>query len=300
MSEEKTTKELLQMNKVDINAKASEFSNYSFWYYTSLSTADKILFNKKIYISNLTNMNDKEECLLHTKEKDFIHCLCFCNSNTEKIPMWYLYSGVAGRGASIRFTPKIILELISSIDTLTSTDGKNILYKGVDFDIIPGWVYYKKTDEKSQVFFRNKWYSISDPDNFEKQNYFIKSYPWEYEREFRIVIINKTRQAYDRLVVDIDKVYSKLKVKLAPELRKANFEELFSNLEGFKRLSLENYLYSALQIKMDLFNRNFESFVDYVNNDYEELLLREESKKKLKELKKTLINLNIDGSDNKD
>lgn len=299
MTDVKTTSDLIQMNNIDIKAKAGDFSSYPFWYYTSLSTADKILFNKNIHISNLANMNDRDECILHEKEKEFVHCLCFCNSNTEKIPMWYLYAGVAGRGASIKFTPRVMLDLISSIDTLTSTDGTKTLYKGTDFDIIPGWVYYKKVDEKSQVFYRNKWYTLSDPYGFEEGNYFVKSYPWEYEREFRIVIINKTDQAYDRLIVDISKVYSKLKVKLAPELRENDFDELFSDLKGFQKFSIESYLRSDLQIKMDLFKRNLDSFVDYINSDCEDLLLKEESRKKLEELKKVLDNY-IESADKKD
>ena len=49
-------------------------------------------------------MNDLREADLHGAEKEDIFVQCFCNSDTEKIPMWYLYGGIVGRGASIGFT----------------------------------------------------------------------------------------------------------------------------------------------------------------------------------------------------
>lgn len=38
-----STKDLRNMNIVILNGKAKDFSRYTFWYYTSIDTASKIL-----------------------------------------------------------------------------------------------------------------------------------------------------------------------------------------------------------------------------------------------------------------
>ena len=259
-----TSNELLNKNCIVLPEKAKDFSNSSFWYYTSISTADKILANKCIYISNLAGMNDLDEAQLHEEDKEFVHCLCLCNSNTEKIPMWYLYAGITGQGISLGFSPSIMLELIKSINTLTTPDKSVILQKGVDFDLDCGWVFYRKKEAPRQVMFKRNWYSLSDPENFEKDNYFIKSYPWEYEKEFRIVIHNKTGTPHDKLVIDIDSIYSKIKLKLAPELSNQILNNMLPNLPGFASFLSNVPLQSNLSINMNLCKRNFEEFVDFL------------------------------------
>ena len=260
-----TSNELLNKNCIVLPEKAKDFSNNSFWYYTCIDTADKILANKCIYVSNLVGMNDLDEAQLHEKDKEFVHCWCFCNSNTEKIPMWYLYSGITGQGVSLGFTPSVMLELIKSIHTVTTPDKKTILYKdNNDFDLDYGWIFYQKKENPSSIMFKRKWYSLKDPQNFEKNNFFIKSYPWEYEKEFRIVIHNKTGKPYDKLVIDIDSIYSKIKLKLAPELSNQTFNNMLPNLPGFASFFSNIPLQSNLSINMNLCERNFEGFVDFL------------------------------------
>ena len=259
-----TSKDLIDMNRFPLPTKAKEFSNDSFWYYTRLSTADLILKNKCIYISNFSGMNDVDEAELHKEDSDFIHCLCLCNSNTEKIPMWYLYSGISGQGVSLGFTPLVMLNFIKSINTVTTPDGKITLHKDDDFDINYGWVFYRKKEANSQVMYKRKWYSLNDPKNFEKNNYFIKSYPWEYEKEFRIVIHNKTNTPYDKLVLNIEPIYNQIKLKLAPELSNEMFKKILPTLSGFSGFLFENLLHSKLSINMNLCERNFEGFIDYI------------------------------------
>lgn len=136
-----TSQELIECNFIPLDSKAIDFSKESFWYYTRLSVANSILKNKCIYISNLANMNDNDEANLHEKDKDFIHCLCLCNSSTEKIPMWYLYAGISGQGASLQFTPAVLLKLIKSIKEVTTIDRETTLHINKDFDIDYGWVF---------------------------------------------------------------------------------------------------------------------------------------------------------------
>lgn len=261
------SKNLLEKNSFELPKRAKDFSNYSFWYYTSLQTANSILKSKSIYVSNIKQMNDIDEINIHQSDNEFVHCFCLCNSNTEKIPMWYLYSGITGKGVSIGFTPSVLLRLINSIETITTVNGEKVLKKGTDFDVEYGWIYYRKVDIKSQVLYKRKWYSISDPDAFEEKNYFLKSYPWEYEKEFRIVIKNKTKIKYDKLVIDISSVFSNLKVKLAPEISSETFLNLLPSLSGFSDYFAKKVMYSGLGINMNLCKRNFESFLEYIDTD---------------------------------
>ena len=205
------SKDLKRKNK-DLNLKkASEFSNYSFWYYTSATTANLILENSTIHLSNIARMNDNDEIEMHKDDRDYVHCLCFCNSNTEKIPMWYLYAGMSGDGVAIGLTPSTMIQLIKSIKKLKTEDGLELSIDK-DFEIEYGWIFYRKPEGKSQVLYKRKWYSLIDPDEFSYKNYFIKAYSWEYEKEFRIVIHNKTGKSYPKLILDISPIFKELKL----------------------------------------------------------------------------------------
>ena len=58
---------------------------------------------------------------------------------------------------------------------------------------------------------------MDDAKGFIDKNYFIKNYPWEYEREFRLVFIVKKGMDVKKLKVMIpDEIYRKLKVMIAP------------------------------------------------------------------------------------
>ena len=45
-------RDLLEKNSVNLEGKAGDFSSYSFWYYTSLDTASKILQSNGFHVSN--------------------------------------------------------------------------------------------------------------------------------------------------------------------------------------------------------------------------------------------------------
>ena len=96
-----------------------------------------------------------------------------------------------------------------------------------------------------------------DAEAFLDSNYFIKQYPWHYEREFRIVFINKTDNTYDRIAIKLDGSFiKKLKIILAPEIKKS---EIKSSV--FDGLALTE---SKLKIKMGLLSRNQEEINTYI------------------------------------
>ena len=267
MSKEKiTSEELKNKNTVNLDGYAIDFSKYTFWYYTRIQTVEKILVNQCIFVSNLCGMNDLDECNLHKADKDRVHCLCFCNSDSEKIPMWYLYSGIAGQGCSLGITPGLMLKFIRSIKEVKVPDTNVVLRIGKDFDIEYGWVYYQNAQNPTQVRYRNKWYEVVDAENFVKENYFVKSYPWEYEREFRIVFHNKTETVYDKISVDISILVGELKLKVAPEFPD-EIQKSDLPYDGLEAIESKKFSHSALKVRMALFNRNYDSFVDYISTN---------------------------------
>ena len=258
-------------NQVDTKGNTKCFSSSDFWYYTSLYTASDILESREFWVSSLFGMNDKAEAERHQEVAKRIHALCFCNSRSEKIPMWYLYAGLSGRGVSIGMTPNTMLNFINGIDQIKIKDSDRILKKDIDYEIQIGWVFY--VDGKTRFYYKGNWYSLDDceAELFKGKNYFIKDYPWEYEKEFRIVFINNTDVEYEKLRVPIPKeVYFKLKIRLAPEIKKEEEWELLSGRKGFQEYFLTKCLHSNLGINMSLYKRNIKDLQEHWEEIFEE------------------------------
>ena len=256
-----TKDELLKKNNISLDSKSDVFSKYNFCYYTTLGNLEKILAGKYLYASNFKIMNDLDEAEAHMSNQDKVHALCFSNSNSESVPMWYLYSGILGRGACLKFTPSKMMGFIKSIKYVYPViDGKPdesvSLKVGTDIEIQYGWIYYQSDNES--YHFKNKWYAVTDDaEGFINSNYFIKQYPWHYEREFRIVFINKADKAYERIAVKLDdSLIKKLKVILAPEIKKSEIKN-----SAFEGMTLDE---SSLKIKMALLSRNQEEIYTYI------------------------------------
>ena len=262
-----TTNELLNLNPRYIPKMAKNLSKSSFWYYTRLNTADKILDSNSFWVSNIGDMNDLDELELHQQDKGNIYALCFCNSNTEKIPMWYLYSGIAGKGAALGFTPKRMLTFLRSVEKIQGVIGDDEtedLIIGRDVQLRFGWIYYRQQSDPNRVFYKNKWYMLSDSADFVEDNYFLKNYPWEYEREFRLLFINMTNTKYKHLIIPIEKqLCEELQLRLAPEMKSSELKS-HKELKCIGKNSRSVPEHSKLKIKMDLFRRNKESLPEYL------------------------------------
>ncbi len=202
-----------------------------FCYYTTLETFNKIRNNNWIWISNVAKMNDKDEFIGDdnlNNNKEFYHLLCLSNGDEESIPMWYMYGGMDGCGVRIRFTPSVIKILLEDITLYKiSSIKKNGEYKArlmdkKEYTVRAGWVYYKNNKHSDNCYKLNrKTYLITDynPSGFYKSNTFIKSHYWEYEKEFRIVIHNRSGQAYQYIALDLNEVYNRLTFMFGPQLK---------------------------------------------------------------------------------
>lgn len=258
-----SSRELLEKN---------DFSNYKtsswFCHYTSVKTLNSILNGNKLFFSNAMNFNDKNEVKLYQGKGEDVFVFCFCNSKTEKIPMWYLYAGITGQGARFRFTTSKLRDFINSIKTIFPVSNfvvqtENKLSVNQDFVVKSGWVYYKK--DKQTIKYNNIFYwLVKDPEEFYKENFVIKDYEWEYEKEFRIIILLKdgVRKSlgftFDRVAVDFH--VEDIKISLAPESGHIDFSKGY---EGFQKYFASSIEPSKLNICMDLLQRNIESFINF-------------------------------------
>ncbi len=261
-----STKDLFSLNQTDeiLKLPASKISKH-FYHYTTMSSAKKILTpdakgNRFFFISNLEKMNDLLEASLHKSSKKKIYSFCTCCTRHEKIPLWYLYSGIRGQGARIGIPPGKMLALLNSIDTVYPVENYTVNYskplkKGTDFDFQCGWVYYMM-DGHNRVVYKNDLYALNQVnDRILSKNYFIKSYPWEYEREFRIVIKNNNKDIKsDKLALKIpDSIIPYFEIMCAPEIRLTQKRK-----DEFIRLGIKpnRIKKSKLKIKMNLIENN--------------------------------------------
>lgn len=257
-------------NKKCLNDVAESSSD--FHYFTSLHTAEKILSGTSenyIYVSPISGMNDVHERELHSKNGRDVFGLCFCNSDIDNIPMWYLYGGISGEGARIGITKTKMRDLIANIDHIYAVNDNKLgqcLKKDVDFTFEYGWIFYR--NDEGMVEYRNRRYALIDMlEEFERENYFVKDTEWNYEKEFRIVF-HVYGSPPEKIALPLNKKLlmrqnGGLKVMLAPELKFAKNEEKekekYANLFG---LPAQKVSFSKLKIKMDLIARNRYTIVE--------------------------------------
>lgn len=251
--------------------KAVEAGYTGFYYFTTAYTAEKILSNPDenyIFVSPISKMNDLHERELHLSDGDSVYGLCFCNSDTDNIPMWYLYAGISGEGVRIGITAKKMHFLLSNIEYVYAVNNMQLgrrLERDVDFDLEYGWVFYRQ-DEK-RIKYRGQYYCLTDSlSSFEQGNYLVKDMEWKYEKEFRLVFHVKGDPP-ERIAVPLDKKalmkQGGLNVTLAPELSpKANEGEKAEEYAHRFGLPVEKVRFSKLKIKMDLVSRNQYAIID--------------------------------------
>lgn len=260
-----TADEIFQLNQTDriMKSKAKDI-NKNFYHYTTVDSINKILSgdeygNRFIFVRNIAKMNDLNEAEIHKSNGNKIHSFCTCCTKHEKIPLWYLYSGICGNGARLGFTPGKMLKFLNSIETVYpvvngKADYSSPLKNGTDFELMCGWVFYLM-DGNNRVMYRNKFYTVETMDEETLQSsFFIKNYPWEYEREFRIVIKNKTDTVYSRVAIPLpSELIPTLEIMSAPEYCFNDAEKKVYIDFGIKPEKIKK---SKLNINMDLLRNN--------------------------------------------
>lgn len=269
-----TYREFLQNISADIPD--TEFNHY-----TKLETIEKIFSSTSSYwhVSSLRSMNDRMEADRYGNKSNSTFAMCFSCGASERIPMWYMYAGIGGAGARISFNKQAFSNFCNSIDVVypiinKKTDCTNALKKGVDFDIECGYVCYCNFDNENRIDkikHKSRRYIIKDSkmeeDAFFKDRFFIKNYEWEYENEYRIVfkMLKPLPEGIEKIAVPIDGIKNRISLTVGPE-----FSQNPPTLSGaIKQEFGDRIKHSRLKIKMDMLNRNKESFLAMPMSDFE-------------------------------
>ena len=85
-----------------------------FFHYTSLKAINAILSSKTIRISSTNRFNDEKDRnqFGNIGEQKKYFSLCFTSGSNENLSLWYLYSGVDGKGGRIGLTYDKLVKLI--------------------------------------------------------------------------------------------------------------------------------------------------------------------------------------------
>jgi len=237
---------------------AEEINNYfdvrlkghtEFFHYTSLNAIDKILEGKLLRISCVERFNDKKDKeqfgTVAEQKKHF--SICFSTGSNENLSLWYLYSGIDGKGGRIGFTYSQLSKLIDTGEFyLTEYDYESNRCIGLEIPLIKGEnaefifrdVLYERCPENSR--FADLKYntmtnhgnvSVEECEKYKKEHVgFSKKLIWYYEKESRLLInlkgaaadLIKTDKDYT-VMWDIGSQINNMKIKCAPEIE--NFSE---------------------------------------------------------------------------
>ena len=266
----RSVKELKGLNKTLQKCKNSkELTGSSFWQYTDYCGVKGILNSGGIWASRLTDTNDNDEIAFHKDQVDKIYVACFCNARSEQIPLWLLYSGM-DRGYALGITPSLMFDTLMkkrTIKGLIDRDNDDYvdLELGKDVEIQFGYAFYKTKNDKTYKY-RNRFYELNgNQPSFERNNFFIKKYPWEYEKEFRIVIINKTDFDFEKMIICLNDDYlKKLRIKISPNNNSTEIINYHKEILG--NVKKENISSSDLSISMDLMKKNRNQIIKYLKD----------------------------------
>jgi len=232
-----------------------------FFHYTSLKAINEILRTKTLRISSVDRFNDekdKKQFGDNKKEQKKYYSICFSSGQNENLSLWYLYSGLNGKGGRIGFTRNKLFQMISEGDFFWAEydyDNNKIMGEEIllspkdDIDISFRDVLYSKltakgdkkdesdanwrVDLKYNTMTNHEKIKKSEFETYaNKHNGFNKSLVWYYEKETRLLIKLKGDLA-DK--INPDKCYAVLwklsqrqidamKIMFAPEIE--NFLEV--------------------------------------------------------------------------
>ncbi len=232
-----------------------EYDHTEYSHYTNLNALNSILEYKELWISSVEKFNDKKE-IKNVKDKELFFSICFSTGTSENLALWYLYSGLNGKGGRITFNKSNIKKLIknatfklqdvSSLEIVCNLDESNmdIWFKDVMYC----------TDDKSgnNVYLRyntmtNRRISKNDFDKFRSLYYgFVKSAIWYHEKETRLMVklkgdaANLVRKGKKinveyRVVMNFNEIPKlAFKIRLAPEISDLNEIDGLTYLSEFR------------------------------------------------------------------
>lgn len=180
--------------------------------YMSLSKLERIIKERKYFLSSPNRMNDKYEVEQYPQlKKPGVFYACFMKSESESIAMWSMYAQPWELGVRISIPVKIFSKWVKEIKQVYYKRDEEIT-KVENFKIYYGDVLYvdsssdivkrnPKKNEHIMKFYRDKGLSG-----------FVKDVAWQYEHECRIhvdvdglnapgVLIDVPQYVFDNMIV---------------------------------------------------------------------------------------------------
>lgn len=262
-----------------------EYEHVGYYHYTTLQSIDNILGSKTFWLSSVQGFNDKKEIEFFGENANKYFSLCFSTGVNENLALWYLYSGVEGKGGRIKLTRTRIQKLIenSRYCLAIKKKGSDEPIELIEDNAEDNTNGNRKTTFKDVIYFRDgekrvdlKYntmtnYNISK-DEFEKykdENLgFYKYLIWYYEKETRLLVelkgdaeeyVKKHSLADDEHYIvkmsfgDLTDVIKSLKIDLGPEFdnieKIKEYKNIYNFLMNTSNVSKSDY---SGQIKMNL------------------------------------------------
>lgn len=236
-----------------------EYQHGKYFHYTNLDAVNEILKNKGFWLSNVGGFNDTVDTEQFGAGPQPFFALCFSTGIHENLPLWYLYSGVDGRGARIQFTPVGIRDLLRdgsfSLCRIREHQAEQImpLERGETMDLSFQDVIYAQPSDKEGMY-ALKYNTMTNyrltAEEFEayrsKHVGFCKGLIWFYEKETRLLVrvkgaaeaewrqrIQATPQENLRVVFSFDEsLYKRIKITLAPNISREEIEPALKGKDG--------------------------------------------------------------------
>lgn len=206
------------------------FAHDSFYHYTTLESINKILSDNSFLLSKIGSSNDPME---KTADEN-VYCLCFSTGINENLPLWYLYSGIDGKGGRIGFSAAKIYKLIELgsyklVEECKGNAENESNYKEVcdlsksDIEVgVQDILYAKENEEfcdlKYNTMTNHKKITVEEFKKFKENNRnFVKSLIWYYEKETRVTV--KLKESIIKELSNDKKYKVKLSFDNLPEVK---------------------------------------------------------------------------------
>ena len=252
------------------------FRHTNYFHYTTLERANSILEAKCFKLMPLyRSSNDLVERDTYSNSDVGLFSLCFSTGISENLPLWYLYSGIDGKGARIGIKRKSFEKLINNArvslvelekdypykERLESKELKPEEYSLICRDILYIGPDYTKTETyRAKYNGKTKNDITKETEESLRKSYkrFIKGLIWFYEKETRIEVNVKNKELFEPtknyiVTISIEDIFSDIDICLAPEYGEIDCSsiESYGGVKKWVLTKLQKSEYAG-QLKMSL------------------------------------------------
>ena len=181
-----------------------KYGHTNFCHYTSLKVINSILKNNRIWLSSVDGLNDKNDtsqfCVEDLQVCSDYFILCLSTGIHENLSLWYLYSGIEGKGGRIRVNQTGIRKIKDCMKLSLCVAKEDNIIRTVrelnpvsDYDLsFRDVIYYEyNKDDTVSCKYNNltnwKCPSKAFDELKDKEPGFAKKIIWYYEKEERLV-----------------------------------------------------------------------------------------------------------------